>query len=196
MDGREYDMGSLGAREIGHKDFEPMQGTTKRQVNAEEMLADLKRVLESSTRAPNVPPPSASALSKFSSLGRESRRSQIDKGSDRPIKANADNSIEQPTDLQKPTRPSSRSWKLTARGLALAGAAPICASFTLMNKAPNLPKRELSVVATEGLVRRQNEQTLEPSSYPHSLMRGRRVVALEYLQVMQRDLHKALGDAE
>jgi hypothetical protein len=36
----------------------------------------------------------------------------------------------------------------------------------------------------------------EPSSYPHSLMRGRRVVALEYLQVMQRDLHKALGDAE
>jgi hypothetical protein len=36
----------------------------------------------------------------------------------------------------------------------------------------------------------------ETSSYPHSLMRGRRVVALEYLQVMQRDLHKALGDAE
>ena len=72
-----------------------MQGAPKQQVNAEEMLAELRRVLESSTRAPNAPPPSASAVSKSSSPRRESWRSQIDKGSDRPAKANADKSIVQ-----------------------------------------------------------------------------------------------------
>jgi hypothetical protein len=147
-----------------------MQGALKRQVNAEEMLAELKRVLESSTRAPNAPPPSASTVSKSSSPGRESWRSQIDKGSDRPAKANADKSIGPRTDLQKSTRLSSRSWKLLAGGLALAGAATICASFALMNKAPDLPTHELPVAATEGLVRSENEQTLKPSSDSRSLM--------------------------
>ena len=33
-----------------------MQGAPKRQVNAEEMLAELKRALDSSARAPNAPP--------------------------------------------------------------------------------------------------------------------------------------------
>jgi hypothetical protein len=155
-----------------------MQGTSKRQVNAEEMLAELKRVLESSTSAPNVPPPSALTISKSSSVGRESRRSQIDKRSDRPLEANADRSIGQPSDIQKSAKPSSRSWKLTAGGLALAGAATICANFALMNKAPNLPKREFSVVATEGLVRPQNEQTLEPSSDSRSLMQDSRQTGL------------------
>jgi hypothetical protein len=143
-----------------------MQGAPKRQVNAEEMLAELKRALESSTLAPDVPPPSAPTAS----LGPKSWRLQIDKGSDRPIRANADNSIAQATDLQKPTRPSSRSWKLTAGGLALTVAAAIWAGFALMNEAPNPPKRELSVAATKGLVRSQNEQTLEPSSDSRSLM--------------------------
>jgi hypothetical protein len=140
-----------------------MQGAPKQQVNAEEMLAELRWVLESSTRAPNAPPPSASTVSKSSSPGRESWRSQIDKGSDRPAKANADKSIGPRTDLQKSTRLSSRSWKLLAGGLALAGAATICASFALMNKAPDLPTHELPVAATEGLVRSENEQTLKPS---------------------------------
>ena len=44
-----------------------MQGAPKRQVNAEDMLAELKRVLESSTRAPDAPPPSASTAPKSSS---------------------------------------------------------------------------------------------------------------------------------
>jgi hypothetical protein len=140
-----------------------MQGAPKQQVNAEEMLAELRWVLESSTRAPNAPPPSASTVSKSSSPGRESWRSQIDKGSDRPAKANADKSIGPRTDLQKSTRLSSRSWKLLAGGLPLAGAATICASFALMNKAPDLPTHELPVAATEGLVRSENEQTLKPS---------------------------------
>jgi hypothetical protein len=34
-----------------------MQGAPKQQANAEELLAELKRALESSTRAPNAPPP-------------------------------------------------------------------------------------------------------------------------------------------
>jgi hypothetical protein len=33
-----------------------MQGAPKQQANAEELLAELKRALESSTRAPNAPP--------------------------------------------------------------------------------------------------------------------------------------------
>ena len=78
-----------------------MQDAPKRQVNAEEMLAELKRVLESSTRAPNAPPPSASTAAKSSSRDRESWLSQIDRGSDRPAKANADKSIGPRTDVQK-----------------------------------------------------------------------------------------------
>jgi hypothetical protein len=145
-----------------------MQGAPKRQVNAEEMLAELKRVLESSTRAPDAPPPSASTAAKSRSPDRESGRSQIDRGSDRPAKANAKKSIGPRTDLQKSTRPSSRSWKLMAGGLALAGAATICVSFALLNQAPDLAEREPSVAATESLVGPQNEQTAEPSSFPRS----------------------------
>ena len=130
-----------------------MQGAQKRQVNAEEMLAELKRALESSTRAPNVPPPSASTMSKSSSLGRESPRPQAD--------ANADNSVGEPPRLQKSTRLRSRSWKLTAGGFMLAGAVAICAGFVFMNQAAP-PKRELSVPA-ERLVMPQNELALHPS---------------------------------
>ena len=143
-----------------------MQGAPKRQVNAEEMLAELKRALESSTRAPNPPPPSASTAAKSSSPGRENWRSQIDKGSDRPAKANVGKSIGRRTDLQKSARPGSRSWKLIAGGLALAGAAAIWVSFAFMDKAPDLTEREPSVAATESLVRPHNEQMLEPSSSP------------------------------
>ena len=145
-----------------------MQDAPKRQVNAEDMLAELKRALESSTRAPNAPPPSASMAFKSGSSDRKGSRSQIDGGSDRLVKANADKSIRQPTALQKSTRPSSRRWKLTAGGLALAGVAAVCASFALLNKAPDLAEREPSVAATESLVRPQNEQTLEPASSPGS----------------------------
>ena len=141
-----------------------MQGAPKRQVNAEEMLAELKRALESSPRAPDAPSPSAPTVSKSSSPGREGRRAQIDKAGDRPAQANAGKSIGQPTELQKSTRPRSRRWKLTAGGLALASLAAVGGSFALMNKAPDLPTHEPSVAATESLVRPQSEQTLEPSS--------------------------------
>jgi hypothetical protein len=147
-----------------------MEGTAKRQVNAEEMLAELKRALESSTPAPSAPPSSASMATKSRSSGPEPRRPQIDKGSDRPAKANADKSIGPRTDLQKSTRPSFRSWKLIAGGLVLAGAAVVGTSFALMNKASDPAEREPSAAATESLVRPQNEQTLKPSSDSRSLM--------------------------
>ena len=143
-----------------------MQGAPKRQVNAEEMLAELKRALESSTRAPDAPPSSASTAPKPGSPGPETRPSQIERKGDRPVKANADSSVGQPTDLQKSTRPRSRRWRLTAGGVALVGVAAVCASFALINRAPDLAEREPSVAATESLVRPQTEQTLEPSSSP------------------------------
>jgi hypothetical protein len=141
-----------------------MQGASKRQVNAEEMLAELKRALESSTLAPDVPPLSGSTVSKSGSAVPESPRSQIDKQGGRAIKASADNSIRQPGDFQKSAKPRLQSWKLTAGGLALAGAATICATLALTSRTPKPPERELSAVATEGPVRSQNEQVLPPSS--------------------------------
>src|ERR1700733_8903671 len=157
-----------GGRENGHEGPKAMQGAPKRQVNAEEMLAELKRALEASTRAPDAPPSSASTAPKSSSPGRDNRRSHW--GIDPPVKANADSSVGQPTDLQKSTRPRSRRWRLTAGGVALAGAAAVSASFALINRAPDLAEREPSVAATESPVRQQTEQTLEPSSSPRAPM--------------------------
>jgi hypothetical protein len=142
-----------------------MQGAPKRQVKAEEMLAELKRALESSARAPNAPPPPASTAPRSGSPDRESRRSQIDgDGGPRPAKATAIRSIGPRTDLRKPGKPRSRSWKLTAGGLALAGVAAVCASVAFLNKAPDLLDHEPSVAATESLARPENQQAPEPSS--------------------------------
>src|ERR1700733_9720965 len=159
-----------GAREIGHEGPQAMQGAPNRQVNAEEMLAELKRALESSTRAPDAPPSSASTGSKPGSPGPETRPSQIERKGDRPVKANANSSVGEPTDLQKSTRPRSRRWRLTAGGVALAGAAAVCASFALINRTPDLAEREPALAATESPVRQQTEQTLEPSSSPRAPM--------------------------
>jgi hypothetical protein len=147
-----------------------MQDAPKQQMNAEEMLAELKRALESSTRAPDAPPPSASTAPKPRSPGLETGRSQIDNRSDLPVKATADKSIGPRAGLQKSTRPSSRSWKLIGGGLALAAAAAIFVSFAFMSKPSNLPERELSIAAGESPARPQNEQTLEPSSSPRAPM--------------------------
>jgi hypothetical protein len=143
-----------------------MQGAPKRQVNAEDMLAELKRALEASTRASNAPPPSASTAAKSGSPGREVRRSQIDRGSESTAKANAKTSSGARPDLQKATRPSSRRWRLMAGALALAAAAAIGVSFVLINRTPDLSAPEPSVAATDAQVRPRNEQTLEPSGSP------------------------------
>jgi hypothetical protein len=151
-----------------------MQGAPKRRVNAEDMLAELKRAVESSTRGPGAPPPPASTPPKPRFPGRENGRSQIDNGSNRPAKANVDTSSGPRTGLQKPTRLSSRSWKLIAGGLALAVVATISVSFAFMSRPSNLPERELSVAAPEGPGRPQNEPTLE-----HSMQDSQHVAPLQ-----------------
>ena len=128
-----------------------MQGAPKRQMNAEEMLAELKRAVEASTPAPGAPPPSASTAVKPISAGREKGRSQIDSEGGRPVKSNPEISVGPRPALQK--SPSSRSWKLIAGGLALAAAATVGVSFALMNKASNAPEREPSAAATERFVK-------------------------------------------
>jgi hypothetical protein len=148
-----------------HKDFEPMQGASRQPVNAEEMLAELKRVVDAST-PPSFRPSAASMVSKPGSLVRQA---QIDKESDRRIQATADSAAKsgQQTVFRRTTTPIARSWKLAAGGLALAGAAMIGATFALMNRAADLPKRELAVIATEAPVRPQGGgQTVEPPSSP------------------------------
>ena len=151
-----------------------MQGASRQPLNAEEMLAELKRVVDSSTPPPSFRLATASMVSKSGSIV---RRAQIDKESDRRIQATADNSAEsgQPTVFRKATTPIARSWKLAAGGLALAGTAMIGATFALMNRASDLPKRELAAVATEGPVRPQSGgQTVEPSSSAGPLMQDSR----------------------
>ncbi len=144
-----------------------MQGAPKRQVNAEDMLAELKRAVKSSTPAPDAPPPSASTALKSNSPDRESWRSQIDTGSDRPATANG--KVRPQTDLRKSTTPKSRSWKTIAGGLVLTGAATI-GVIAFMNAAKYLPERAPSVAATETQVGSQNERTLEPASAPRAPM--------------------------
>ena len=137
-----------------------MQGAPKRQLNAEEMLAELKRALESSTRTPDAPPTPASTAPKSSSPRREPRRSHW--GIDPPIKASADSSVGKPTDLQKSMKPGSHRRKLTAAGLALGGAAAFFAGAALMNQALNRPAHGFSAAAPEEPVTPRDEQALQP----------------------------------
>jgi hypothetical protein len=128
------------------------------------MLAELKRVVESSSPLPSFRPPSASMISKSEPSG---QRAQVDKESDRRVQATPDNSAKsgQPTVSRKATTPTARSLKLAAGGLAPAGVAMIGVTFAIINRAPDLSKRELAVVATEGPARPQSgEQTVEPSN--------------------------------
>jgi len=149
-----------------------MEGAPKRQANAEEMLAELKRVLESAAPASDAAPPAASTAPKPSSQGHKSSQSPIDREreSDRSVKAKADRPIRRPADLQKWTRPSSRRGKMMAGGLVLGGAAAFFAGAALMNQVLNPPAHEFSAAATAGSVKPQNEQTLGPSSSPGAPM--------------------------
>ena len=144
-----------------------MQGAPRREVNAEDMLAELKRALESSTRAPDAQPPSASTAPKSSSPGRTTGRLQIDRERDRLVQAKANSTVGQRTGVQKSIRPGSRRWKLIGGGLGLAAAAAVCVSFALISKPSNLPERELSVTAAEDQLR---QQISESSSAPRAPM--------------------------
>jgi hypothetical protein len=152
-----------------------MEGTAKPQMNAEEMLAELKRALESSTRAPDASPPSASTAAKASPSGREPRRTHW--GIDPPVKVSADDAIGQPTGLQKPTKPSPRRRKLTAGGLAVGGAAVFFAGAALMSQVLDRSMHEFSVAGTGGLAGQQNKGSLKPSSDSRSLMKDSELTA-------------------
>jgi hypothetical protein len=149
-----------------------MQGAPKRQVNAEEMLAELKRALESSTPALNAPP-LASAAQRPGASGRENWPPPIDRQSARVPQTKAVSAIAQPARPRKSKRPISRRWILTAAGLALAGAAAVLAGLVLMNQIPNPLTREFSAAATEGPVSSQNDRTLKPSGDSHPTMEDR-----------------------
>ena len=141
-----------------------MQGAPKRQVNAEDMLAELKRALKSSTPASDAPSRAASIGPQAGYPSLEIRRSQSDGARDRPLKAEAQNSIGARTDRQRPTRAKSRRLGLTLGGLALAGAAAIGASYAFINRAPNLPTHELSLGRTNEPVPSQGAPTSKSSN--------------------------------
>ena len=151
-----------------------MEGTAKRQVNAEELLAELKRALESSTHAPGAPP-SASTAPKSNSPSRKKQRSHW--GIDPPVEANADKSIKPRTDLAKSTRPSSRRRKLTTGGLALGGVAAFFAGAVLMNEVLNRPAHEFSFGPTGSPVRPPNQETSRLPSSPRAPMEDSREAA-------------------
>lgn len=153
-----------------------MQGGPKRQVNTEEMLAELKRVVESSTRAPGAPA-SASTAGKSAFPNAESRRSQIGEGSARPGKANADEPDGRTAHLQRSTTRRAPSWKLTIAALALAGAAAVGAGLAFMNQAAVPPRNELPLAATDKLARPQDEPILKSSSNGVAPARGKAEIA-------------------
>jgi hypothetical protein len=135
-------------------------GTT-RQVNAEEMLAELKRLVESSGRPPfasRPPSPSASIVSASPATGAEPQHStDFDNAHDSADDLSADGALErrladlrdtygQHQDLTgQATQLRSRRWKLAAAGLALGLAALAGVGLALKPAAPGW-KRPISVV--------------------------------------------------
>ena len=146
------------------------QATRERRRNAGGVEAGGGRVNAST----EFRPPAASMVSKSDSL---IWRVQIDKESDRRIQATGTTrrrASSRPSFERRP-RPLPEAGNWLSGGLALAGAATIGATFALMNRAPDLSKRELAVVATEGSVRPQSGgQTVESSSSAGPLMQDSR----------------------
>ncbi len=135
-------------------------GTT-RQANAEELLSELKRLLESSGRPPFAPQPSspfASIVATSPSTAGEPHRSKdFDKTHDSAEDLSADGSLKRrPPDqsdtcgrhqdlTKEVTHLRSRRWKLAASGLALGFAALAGAGLALKPAALG-SKSSLSVV--------------------------------------------------
>jgi hypothetical protein len=113
-----------------------MQGAPKRQVNAEDMLAELKRVVDSSGRTPDNSFSSASAPPKLTSnlQNQEIAGSQLGETIGRAIPAKGDAAGR--ADRRKPTR--SRRWDLIASGVALAIAVGMLGSYVVLNGVPGV----------------------------------------------------------
>lgn len=135
-----------------------MQGAPRQQVNVEELLAELKRVLESSAHPPDFQPPSAPAV-----LSPD--RGSPSKAARNPgLEAAAQQKSGPPAGVSRPAAPLARRWKAAAGGLALAAAAIICASAALMSSAPYATNREVAAVAAAEPVMPQSPETLSPPS--------------------------------
>jgi hypothetical protein len=135
-------------------------GTT-RQANAEELLSELKRLLEASGHPPFAPQPSspsASIVSASPSTGAELQQStDFDKAQDSADDLRAGGSLKRrPADLRdtygqhrdltkEVTQLRSRRWRLAASGLALGFVALAGASLALKPAAPG-SKSPLSVL--------------------------------------------------
>jgi len=135
-------------------------GTT-RLANAEELLSELKRLLESSGRPPFAPQPSspsASIVSASTLIAAEPQQStDFDKAHDSADDLRVDGSLKRrPADLRdtyaqhrdltrEVTHLRSRRWRLAASGLALGFAALAGAALALKPAAPG-PKSPSSVV--------------------------------------------------
>ena len=141
-----------------------MQGASRQPVNAEEMLAELKRVVDLSTPPPSFRHPLRRWFpSRVPWFGERklTRKATVVFRRPRTTRRRAGSRLS----FERRPRPLPEAGNWLPEGLALAGTAMIGATFALMNRAPDLPKRELAVVATEGPVRPQSGgQTVEPST--------------------------------
>ena len=155
-------MSSQRTGENRQEEYERRLGAgTTRQANAEELLSELKRLLESSGHPPFAPQPSspsASIVSASPSTAGEPQQSKdFDKTHDSADDLSADGSLKRrPADLRdtygqhqdltrEVTHLRSRRWKLAASGLALGFAALAGAGLALKPAALG-SKSPLSVV--------------------------------------------------
>ena len=137
-------MSSQGTRENRQEEFKRrVGGGTTRQASAEDLLSELKRLLESSGHPPFAPPPSASIVSASASTAAEPRQStDIDKAHDSADDLIADGSPKRsPADLRETygqhqvvprelTHLRSRRWRIAASGLAFSSPGRTSTSRT------------------------------------------------------------------
>ena len=157
-------MSSQGTRKNRQGELErPLGAGPTPQANGEVLLAELKRLLESSGHPPFAPSPSpapplsASTVFASASTAAKPRQSTDFDKTDSADDLSADGSLKRsqanPSDTygqhqeltREVTHPRSRRWKLVASGLALGFAALAGAGLALMPPTP-APKSPLSVV--------------------------------------------------
>src|SRR5271166_6260354 len=132
-------MSSYGTRKSKQEELEhPLCVGPERQVNAEELLAELKHLLETSGHPPFAPLPSASTVFASASTAAEPRQStEIEKARDSADDLSADGSLQRRrADLRdaggqhqhvtrEATHLRSRRRRFVASGLALGFAVAI-----------------------------------------------------------------------
>ncbi len=149
---QECEMTSQGTRENRQEEFKRRLGSgTTRQANAEELLAELKHLLESSGHPPFAPRPSALIVSASDfDKAHDSAGDSSAYGSLRPSPVGpcgADSQHRDPTREVTHLRP--RRWRLVASGLAL-GIAAVAGAGLALKPSATVPKSPLSVAPMQG----------------------------------------------